>query len=166
MSGARKIILGAVTVMSLMTGMAPAFADKAGNGHSNGRGSQESDNSYIKHSYGQGDVSRGKPIRIYDNDRSTLRHYAEDHYKKFCPPELAKKHHECLQYGQPKKRYMVGYSLPETVLYYPVPRDIVAHLHPVPTGYQYVRVDNDVLLMQSATRQIIEAVVVLASIRP
>ena len=175
MSGTRKIILGAVAAISLLSGIAPAFADKGGNGH--GKWSQESDNSYIKKSYGQGDDqngndedrydrndSRTKLVRIYDNDRSTLRRYAEDHYKKFCPPGLAKKNHECLQYGQAKKRYMVGYRLPETVLYYPVPRDVVVHLHPVPTGYQYVRVDNDVLLMEAATRQIIDAVVVLSSI--
>lgn len=170
MSGTRKIILGAITALSLIVS-APAFADKGGNGH--GRWSQESDNSYVKHSYGQDDNKRGdddrydnrtKIVKIYDNDRVTLRHYAEDHYKKFCPPGLAKKHHECLQYGQAKKRYMVGYRLPETVLYYPVPRDVVSHLRPVPTGYQYVRVDNDVVLMEAATRQIIDAVVVLSSI--
>lgn len=170
MSGTRKIILGAIIALSLIAS-APAFADKGGNGH--GRWSQESDNSYVKHSYGQDDNKRGdddrydnrtKIVKIYDNDRVTLRHYAEDHYKKFCPPGLAKKHHECLQYGQAKKRYMVGYRLPETVLYYPVPRDVVSHLRPVPTGYQYVRVDNDVVLMEAATRQIIDAVVVLSSI--
>ncbi|OFW89115.1 MAG: hypothetical protein A3B66_05595 [Alphaproteobacteria bacterium RIFCSPHIGHO2_02_FULL_46_13] len=170
MSGTRKIILGAITALSLIVS-APAFADKGGNGH--GRWSQESDNSYVKHSYGQDDSKRGdddrydnrtKIVKIYDNDRVTLRHYAEDHYKKFCPPGLAKKHHECLQYGQAKKRYMVGYRLPETVLYYPVPRDVVSHLRPVPTGYQYVRVDNDVVLMEAATRQIIDAVVILSSI--
>jgi len=173
MSGTRKIILVAIIALSLIVS-APAFADKGGNGH--GRWSQESDNSYVKHSYGQDDDKRGdddrydrnenrtKIVKIYDNDRVTLRHYAEDHYKKFCPPGLAKKHHECLQYGQAKKRYMVGYRLPETVLYYPVPRDVVSHLRPVPTGYQYVRVDNDVVLMEAATRQIIDAVVVLSSI--
>jgi Ni/Co efflux regulator RcnB len=174
MSGTRKIILGAMTALSFMVS-APAFADKGGNGH--GRWSQESDNSYIKNSYGQNDDRRGndddnydrnenrtKIVKIYDNDRSTLRRYAEDHYKKFCPPGLAKKHGECMQHGQAKKRYEVGSRLPQTVLYYPVPRDVVTQLRPIPTGYQYVRVDNDVLLMQSATRQIIDAVVVLASL--
>lgn len=176
MCGTRKIILGAVAMVSLMSGMAPAFADKGGKAHSNGRWSQESDNSYIKKSYGQPEDERGDEKDRYDrnsnrstlaripgNDRIVLRRYAEDHYKKFCPPGLSKKYHECLQYGQAKKRYIVGYRLPESILYYPVPRDIVTRLRPIPNGYRYVRVDNDVLLMETATRQIIEAVVLLAS---
>lgn len=175
MSGTRKIILGAVAILSLMSGVAPAFADPGdrGRGHDN---KWESDNSYVKKSYTENPNHKGNNndrydhndnrtnvVRIYDNDRTVLRRYAEDHYKKNCPPGLAKKHGECLQYGQAKKRYIVGYRLPENILYYPVPRDVVTHLQPVPSGYQYVRVDNDVLLMQAATRQIIDAVVLLTS---
>lgn len=174
MSGTRKIILGAVALLSLMSGVAPAFADPENHGRGNGNGNKwESDNSYVKKSYGQNSNNQGNHnddndnrainIRIYDNDRVVLRNYAEQHYKKSCPPGLAKKNSECIQYGQLKKRYKVGDRLPENILYYPVPRDVVIHLKPVPSGYKYVRVDNDVLLMQAATRQIIDAVVLLAS---
>ena len=37
---------------------------------------------------------------------------------------------------------------------YPLPRKLYAQLTPPPYGYQYVRVDNDILLMMTATRLI------------
>lgn len=173
MSGVRTIILGAVAMIALMGGIAPAIADQGERGGFTNSPSHESDNSYVKKSYNQSlknqgnsndrNNSRTHTVRIYDNDRTALRRYAENTYKKYCPTSATKKRGECLQYGQKQKRYLVGYPLPDKILYYPVPRDVVKPLRPVPTGYQYVRVDNDVLLMESSTRQIIEAVVVLAS---
>lgn len=175
MSGTRKVILGAVALLSLMSGVAPAFADNGDRGRGNDN-RWESDDSYVEKSYAPKPTNQGNSndrydrndnrtnvARIYDNDRSVLRRYAQEHYKKSCAPGLAKKYDECLHYGQPQKRYIVGYALPDHILYYPVPDDVVMHLRPVPKGYRYVRVDNDVLLMQTATRQILDAVVLLAS---
>ncbi|HEY2613051.1 MAG TPA: RcnB family protein [Reyranella sp.] len=57
----------------------------------------------------------------------------------------------------------MGEPLPRQVAYYPLPRELHAQLTPPPYGYQftpppygyqYVRVDNDVLLMMTATRLI------------
>lgn len=162
MSNARKMILAAVATVALLSGIAPAYADKGGNGHGKGKWSQESDNSYVKRSYDRNDNTTS--IRIYDNDRVVLHRYAEDHYKKSCPPGLAKKHNGCLPPGQAKKRFAVGHHLPDDVVYYTVPHDVVIHLKPVPSGYQYVRVDNDVLLMNQATKMIVDAVTLMSAI--
>lgn len=152
MTKSHKIMLGAIAVLSLMSGISPAHADKGGNG----RWAQESDNSYIKRSY-------NNDVRIYKNDKTVLLKYAEDKYQKSCPPGLAKKNKNCMPPGQAKKRYVIGQPLPKNILYYPVPRHVVVQLKPVPTGYQYVSVDNDILLMNQATKMIVDAVTLLAS---
>ena len=70
---------------------------------------------------------------------------------RFCPP------------GQAKK-YRVGYPLPDDVVYVPVPRDLLVHLSPVPAGYQYVKVDKDVLLIAEASKKVIDAVTLLSAV--
>ncbi len=54
--------------------------------------------------------------------------------------------------------YLVGAPLPAGVAYYAVPRYVLSRMAPVPAGYRYVRVDNDVLLMAEAARLILDAV--------
>ena len=54
-------------------------------------------------------------------------------------------------------RYLIGAPLAYGVDYYPVPQDVLVQLQPVPYGYQYVRVDDDVLLLD-ATANVIDAV--------
>ena len=75
-----------------------------------------------------------------------------------CPPGLAKKHNGCLPPGQAKKLWVVGQPLPPAVFYEPVPRAVVQQLAPVPPGYDYVRVDNDVLLMDMTNRMVADVV--------
>ena len=158
-----KIILATVATITLLSGVAPAYADKGGNGHGKGKWSEEWDDSYVKRSYGRHDDD-SKTIRIYDNDRVVLRQYAEQRYHQSCPPGLAKKHNGCLPPGQAKKRYVVGDRLPDGVVYYAVPGDVTVHLRPTPVGYQYVRVDDDVLLMNQATKMIVDAVTLLSAV--
>ena len=52
----------------------------------------------------------------------------------------------------------MGRPLPPAVVYEPVPPALVQQLEPVPPGYAYVRVDNDVLLMDMADRLIADTV--------
>jgi Ni/Co efflux regulator RcnB len=75
-----------------------------------------------------------------------------------CPPGLAKKNNGCLPPGQAKKRYAVGTRLPQTVVYQPAPTILVQRLTPVPVGYRYVVVDGDVLLLNSASRLVVDAI--------
>jgi Ni/Co efflux regulator RcnB len=105
---------------------------------------------------GQGrDNPKGQQIVIYDRDRDTVRSWYRNEYAAGrCPPGLAKKNNGCLPPGQAKRMWNMGEPLPRQVAYYPLPRELHAQLTPPPYGYQYVRVDNDVLLMMTATRLI------------
>jgi hypothetical protein len=44
------------------------------------------------------------------------------------------------------------------VVYYPLPPPVVEQLAPVPPSYQYVRVDNDVLLVDMTNRMVADAI--------
>ena len=86
-----------------------------------------------------------------------------------CPPGLAMKGNGCLPPGQayappPRPVYVVGQPLPPTVVYQPVPPVLVERLEPVPPGYGYVQVDNDVLLMNMADRLIADTVMDLSGL--
>ena len=98
---------------------------------------------------------QGQQVVIYDRDRDTVRTWYRNEYAAGrCPPGLAKKNDGCLPPGQAKRMWNMGEPLPRQVAYYPIPRDLYAQLTPPPYGYQYVRVDNDILLMVIATRLI------------
>ena len=53
---------------------------------------------------------------------------------------------------------MVGRPLPASLVFQPVPEVLVTRLGPVPTGYQYVVVDGDVLKMAIGTRLVVDAI--------
>ena len=86
-------------------------------------------------------------------------YYRDEFARGNCPPGLAKKHDGCLPPGQAKKAWNVGQSLPPSVAYYPLPPTLYGRLTPPPPGYQYVRVYDDVLLMQSSNRSVVSLVV-------
>lgn len=106
--------------------------------------------------------AQGNAISYNDYFRDSHRSAVHDYYaKEFragnCPPGLAKKHNGCLPPGQAKK-WRVGQPLANNVQYYPLPPAVVSSLGQPPAGYQYVRVDNDVLLLGTATRMVIDAI--------
>ena len=94
----------------------------------------------------------GDPIT--DRDRDTVRTY---YHREFaagsCPPGLAKKNNGCLPPGQANKTWAVGQSLPPEIVH-PMPRELWNQLTPPPAGYQYARVDDNIVLMSTATRTI------------
>lgn len=93
-----------------------------------------------------------------DRHRVVVREYYEGQFQKGrCPPGLAKKHNGCMPPGQAKK-WAVGQPLPRNVTYYSVPQPIVVQIGPPPPGYRYVRVSDDILLMETATRRIVDAI--------
>lgn len=93
-----------------------------------------------------------------DSHRSAVHNYYQREFRAGnCPPGLAKKNNGCLPPGQAKK-WHIGRPLPSNVQYYPLPPDVIAYLGQPPAGYQYVRVDNDVLLLAIGTRLVIDAI--------
>ena len=103
-------------------------------------------------------------IVISDRDRNaTYSYYRTEYSAGRCPPGLAKKDNGCLPPGQAKKQWEIGRPLPSEVYYEPLPPALIVQLSPPPSGYQYVRVANDVLMMAVGTRLIAGAVADLSS---
>ena len=99
-------------------------------------------------------------VREYFGDRH--RTIAQDYYRQeisrgHCPPGLAKKHNGCMPPGQARK-WSIGRPLPREVIYYEVPPALIVQFDRAPTGYRYVRVANDILLLALGTGMIIDAI--------
>ena len=102
-----------------------------------------------------------QPVRVIvpDRDRTSVQtYYRTEFVAGRCPPGLAKKGNGCQPPGQANKLWAVGQALPPVVIYEPLPPVLVQQLAPVPMGYEYVRVDNDVLLMEIASRMVADVI--------
>jgi Ni/Co efflux regulator RcnB len=89
--------------------------------------------------------------------QAVLRYYGNLQAKGRCPPGLAKKRNGCLPPGQAKK-WSRGQPLPGSLIYYPVPRGVIAQIGLPPAGYKYVRVANDILLVAIGTMMVVDAI--------
>ena len=94
-----------------------------------------------------------------DEHRNRVRTYYTTTYAggKACPPGLAKKNNGCLPPGQAKK-FAVGQPLPAGTTYYTVPQPVLVQLPPVPVGYRYVRVGNDIVLLSPQSGLIVDII--------
>lgn len=84
-------------------------------------------------------------------------YYGKRYVSGKCPPGLKKKNNGCLPPGQAKK-WAKGEPLPRTLVYYPVPQEVVVRIGVPPPGYRYVRVANDLLLIAIGTSMVIDAI--------
>ena len=100
---------------------------------------------------------------IGNTNRDIIRDYIRRDYRTNCPPGLAKKSPACVPPGQAKK-WSIGHRLPDDLNYYPIDRALLDLLGPVPSGYEYVRVDKDILLIGEATKKVIDAVTLISAI--
>jgi len=104
---------------------------------------------------GQG---KGRKKHFDDEKRGHVRAYYEEEFRGGnCPPGLAKKHDGCMPPGQAKK-WRVGRPLPPDVVMYDVPPALVVRIGVPPTGYKYVRVAADILLIAAGTKVVADAV--------
>jgi hypothetical protein len=93
-------------------------------------------------------------------DQGVIRqYYGHQASQGFCPPGLAKKNNGCLPPGQAKK-WAIGQPLPAGVAYHALPPALLGRLTPAPSGYLYVQIGGDVLLIGAATRIIASAVAI------
>jgi hypothetical protein len=157
----------------LITGFAllasPAFADpyhnegqNQGRSYAHGKMDDRDNGNRPDHEQYQRQVVQDRYFNS-SNDRNFVHEYYQQDYSHRCPPGLAKKHNGCRAPGQ-AKRYRVGYVLPKTVKWQPVPHDIFVRLRPAPANTQYVVVDRDVLLVSEATKQVLDAVVLFSAV--
>jgi Ni/Co efflux regulator RcnB len=108
----------------------------------------------------QGDErSSGAQRRHFEPQHQVLvRDYYHDQFRGGrCPPGLAKKHNGCLPPGQAKK-WQVGRPLPREVIYYNVPQPLVVQIGLPPSGYRYVRVAGDILMIAIGTGLVVDAI--------
>ena len=153
-------------VFLLGAGLAlPASADNdkgKGKGQNQGQGHGKGDNNN-DNDQGHGrtvvvpnqQVLPYQQVVIIDRDRDTLHTYYRNEYAAGrCPPGLAKKNNGCMPPGQVDRVWVVGQPLPPEIVYYPMPPDLYSQLTPPPYGYQYVRVDNNVMLINATSRLI------------
>jgi Ni/Co efflux regulator RcnB len=96
-----------------------------------------------------------------DKHESVVRRYYQDESRngKGCPPGLAKKNNGCLPPGQAKKQWATGKPLPHDVEQHELPRDLLSRLPIPPKGKRYVRILTDVLLIDTSTDVVIDALV-------
>lgn len=80
-----------------------------------------------------------------------------------CPPGLAKKHNGCRPPGLTKP-WKLGQPLPAGVTVYPIPRELQRRLGDPPSGYRYVRVAADILLIAIGTAMVVDAIEDLAGL--
>jgi Ni/Co efflux regulator RcnB len=167
-----------VLVSALCAGLAsPTWADNdknKGKGNDNDRGQGQSQNQGNRGD-NKGNDNRGNdrgaviqtPTRVVvtDRDRTTVyTYYRTEFTSGNCPPGLAKKNNGCLPPGQAKKLWGVGQPLPPTVVYYPLPQPLMLQLAPPPPGYDYVRIDDDIVLMRRDTRLVSEIITNLSQL--
>ena len=137
--------------------VSPVSADKGGKGKGKSKDKDKETVAVVEPDKG------GHPVVVFaDRDRDVVRTYwVETYGRGNCPPGLAKKNRLCMPPGQYKKRYVVGRPLATSVVYQPLPPVLVTRLGPVPTGYEYVTVDGDVLKLAVGTRMVVDAIHVM-----
>lgn len=145
---AGKLTIACALACALVAG--PALAEKGGKGkgkdHSNDQGQDESRG------------KNGKGSHFGDPQRVEVREYYGNNYKSGrCPPGLAKKHNGCMPPGQAKK-WQMGRPLPRDVVYYEVPQPLVVKIGAPPSGYRYVRVAGDILMIAIGTSMVVDAI--------
>ena len=84
-------------------------------------------------------------------------YYANQIRSGHCPPGLAKKNNGCLPPGQAKK-WAIGQPLPRDVVFYDLPPAAALAIGPAPTGYRYVRVASDILMIAIGTGMVMDAI--------
>ena len=109
-------------------------------------------------------LGRAGEIAISDNDKILLGRYVNHYYKNTCPWEHDYRFKKCVPPNANQKRgYVIGYALPSDVTYEDLPHPVTSRLHAIPVGYKYVRVENDVVLMNASTREVVDSVTLFSA---
>ncbi|MGE0093965.1 MAG: RcnB family protein [Alphaproteobacteria bacterium] len=116
-----------------------------------GKGNKGGGNGHQGQQYNSGGRNVSVNFDFSDHDRVVLGdYYGGITGRGHCPPGLAKKNNGCMPPGQAKK-WAVGQRLPSDVIYYDLPSSLTVRLTPPPSGYKYVRVAKDILLIAAGT---------------
>ncbi len=106
-----------------------------------------------------------REARFDDRSRMAVRAYYGGEAKSGrCPPGLAKKHDGCMPPGQAKK-WAVGRPLPADVVVYDVPAAVSVQIGVPPSGYKYVRVASDILMVAVGSSMVVDAIEDIGRVR-
>jgi Ni/Co efflux regulator RcnB len=105
------------------------------------------------------DSRSGEKHRHFDDRRHAMvrEYYEKEFHRGHCPYGLAKKHNGCMPRGQERK-WRIGQQLPREVIFYDLPQPLVVELGRPPSGYRYVRVASDILMITIGTGMVIDAI--------
>ncbi len=170
LNGAMVLALAGMLVAGQAAADKPSRNDgdhgkKSGHSEQSGKKSaKKSKNHEVDHRDDDKRSSRDSHARVktgeYFNERHrtvTHEYYGTQFRKGHCPPGLAKKNNGCMPPGQAKK-WAVGRPLPRDVVYYEVPQALVVKLERPSSGYRYVRVATDILLIAIGTGMVVDAI--------
>ena len=103
--------------------------------------------------------SRGDRGHFEERHTAVVRDYYTQEFRgsRRCPPGLAKKNNGCMPPGQAKK-WQVGRALPRDVVYYEVPQPLVMQIGAPPSGYRYVRVASDILMISIGSGMVVDGI--------
>src|SRR4029077_21233968 len=147
MKCALALVVGGILAAGPVMADKPAWAGK-GKDHDEQKGERRDG----------GRPSAGKRGHFEERHSVIVRdYYAEQFRGGRCPPGLAKKHNGCMPPGQAEK-WQMGRPLRRDIVYYEVPQPLVVQIGPPPSGYRYVRVGTDVLMIAIATGIIADAI--------
>jgi hypothetical protein len=91
-------------------------------------------------------------IVISERDRDAVYdYYGIKHAPGACPAGLVKVPNGCLP-GQPRGTWTIGKPLQDDELSYPLPAVLLGQISPPPYGYEYARIDGDVLIIDRDSR--------------
>jgi Ni/Co efflux regulator RcnB len=161
-------LVGAALAMNVALADKPEWAgggDKGGKGHSGQRHDEQRSERHDeqrseRHDDGGHNGRGDAPQRTHFEERHTV--VVRDYYSHqmrggHCPPGLAKKHNGCMPPGQARK-WDIGHRLPPDVVYYAVPQPLVTQIGPPPSGYRYVRVASDILMIAIGSGMVVDAI--------
>ena len=148
---AAVIVAGGIfTAMSVMADK-PEWAGK-GKGGKHERSDRRDDDRDSKRHHD------GKRGHFEERHAVVVREYYTEQFKSGrCPPGLAKKRNGCMPPGQAKK-WQVGRPLPRDVVYYEVPQPLIVQIGAPPSGYRYVRVATDILMIAIGSGMVVDAI--------
>jgi hypothetical protein len=105
-------------------------------------------------------------VIVTEHDRAIVySYYRGEFVGGRCPPGLARRDIGCLPPGLARRGWAIGAPLPSSVVLYPLPAALLARLTPAPDGYQYVRIDNDIVLLSTGPHVAVQFVGSLANLQ-
>jgi hypothetical protein len=92
---------------------------------------------------------------VPERDRNAVYTYYRDEVTTGrCPAGLVKKNNACGAPAPAKQVWKLDQPLPEGVMGEALPAALIAKLSPSPAGHQYLRVDNDILIVSLGARSV------------